>query len=118
MMDKLNENNVTQLDSWHHIDWKKVNANLKNLRQRIFVASRNKDHKKVKNLQKLMLSDHQWNCLSRVLGNLQARFLGGKGAARLPTYPTSRSTICSAVPLGTKLLVYLVPRQFNEKPDR
>jgi RNA-directed DNA polymerase len=51
----LSHKNVTTLNSWHEIDWQKVNASVKNLRHRIFVASREGDDKTVKNLQKLML---------------------------------------------------------------
>lgn len=51
----MSNKNVTPLNSWHEIDWQKVNASVKNLRHRIFVASREGDDKTVKNLQKLML---------------------------------------------------------------
>ncbi len=37
-MEKLSDKNVTPLNSWHEIDWQKVNASVKNLRHRIFVA--------------------------------------------------------------------------------
>ena len=45
--------NGAELKDWQEIDWFKVNEDVKNLRQRIFVASRNNDLKKVGNLQKL-----------------------------------------------------------------
>ena len=54
-MEELSYKNVTALNSWHEIDWQRVNANVKNLRHRIFVASREGADKTVKNLQKLML---------------------------------------------------------------
>lgn len=54
MRDKLNTN-VTELNSWHQVDWETVNTSVKNLRQRIYVASREGDRFKVKNLQKLIL---------------------------------------------------------------
>ena len=34
--------NVTELHSWQQIDWKATEASVKHLRQRIYVASRNK----------------------------------------------------------------------------
>ena len=51
----MSDKNVTTLNSWQEIDWQKVNASVKNLRHRIFVASRDGADKTVKNLQKLML---------------------------------------------------------------
>ena len=49
--------NVTSGDllDWHAIDWKRVYRRVKNLRQRIFRASRDGDLKKVRSLQRLML---------------------------------------------------------------
>jgi RNA-directed DNA polymerase len=48
--------NVTSgdLPDWHAIEWKRVYRTVKNLRQRIFRASRNGDLKKVRSLQRLM----------------------------------------------------------------
>jgi RNA-directed DNA polymerase len=40
---------------WHAVDWKRVYRHVKNLRQRIFRASRDGDLKKVRSLQRLML---------------------------------------------------------------
>ncbi len=40
---------------WNAIDWRKVEDDVRRLRQRIFTASRTGDLKKVRNLQKLML---------------------------------------------------------------
>jgi RNA-directed DNA polymerase len=49
--------NVTSGDllDWHTIEWKHVYRTVKNLRQRIFRASRDGDLKKVRSLQRLML---------------------------------------------------------------
>jgi RNA-directed DNA polymerase len=49
--------NVTSGDrvDWHSIDWKQVYATVKNLRQRIFRASRAGDLKRVRSLQRLRL---------------------------------------------------------------
>ena len=54
-MEKLEIDNVTELDNWHQIDWNKVNAKVRSLRERIFVASKKDNLKQVSNLQKLML---------------------------------------------------------------
>ena len=40
---------------WHAVDWRRVEDEVRRLRQRIFTASRTEDLKKVRNLQKLML---------------------------------------------------------------
>ena len=40
---------------WHAIDWRRVEDDVRRLRQRIFTASKAGDLKKVRNLQKLML---------------------------------------------------------------
>ena len=40
---------------WDAVDWRRVEGDVRRLRQRIFTASRNGDLKKVRNLQKLML---------------------------------------------------------------
>ena len=41
--------------SWQSVDWRRAEESVRRLRQRIFTASRAKDLKKVRNLQKLML---------------------------------------------------------------
>ena len=38
------ETNVTELHSWHQVDWKATEASVKPLRQRIYVASRNNQY--------------------------------------------------------------------------
>lgn len=43
---------------WNATDWRQVNRRVRNLRQRIFRASRENDLKKVRSLQKLMLRSH------------------------------------------------------------
>lgn len=40
---------------WNAIDWRKVERSVRNLRRRIFRASKEGDHRKVRSLQKLML---------------------------------------------------------------
>jgi RNA-directed DNA polymerase len=40
---------------WNAIDWRKVEKSVNNLRRRIFWASKEGDHRKVRSLQKLML---------------------------------------------------------------
>ncbi len=46
-----------ELKDWQLIDWKYVNNAVQNLRQQVFVASRDNDLKKLGSLQKLALWD-------------------------------------------------------------
>ena len=41
---------------WHAVDWRRVEDDVRRLRQRIFTASKAGDLNRVRNLQKLMLS--------------------------------------------------------------
>ena len=41
--------------NWYDVDWDRVEDDVRRLRQRIFAASRDGDHQRVRNLQKLML---------------------------------------------------------------
>jgi RNA-directed DNA polymerase len=58
--------NVTSGDrlDWHAIEWKRVYRTVKNLRQRIFRASRDGDRKKVRSLPRLMLRSRANICES------------------------------------------------------
>ena len=60
--------NVTSGDAvdWHSINWKHVYRTVKNLRQRIFRASRENDLKHVRSLQRLML-----RCQANVLESVR-----------------------------------------------
>lgn len=50
--------------NWNAINWRQVQRNVRNLRQRIFRASAEGDHRKVRSLQKLMLRSHSNRLLS------------------------------------------------------
>src|SRR5579859_2253169 len=57
--------NVTERPTdWNNIDWKKANRQVRNLRQRIFRASREGNLKKVRALQRLMLRSYSNTLLS------------------------------------------------------
>jgi len=43
---------------WNAVNWRQANRNVRNLRQRIYKAERQGDHRKVKSLQKLMLQSY------------------------------------------------------------
>ena len=54
-----NTANVSQrMEGWHSINWYNAHANIRNLRRRIFKATQNRDWKRVRNLQKLMLRSY------------------------------------------------------------
>ena len=55
MSDSSRSNGPTEPTDWNAIDWRKTNRLVRNLRQRIFRATRENDLKKVRSLQKLLL---------------------------------------------------------------
>jgi len=57
-------NGTEKSTDWNCVNWRKVNRQISNLRQRIFRASQTGDHKKVRSLQKLMLCSHANTLLS------------------------------------------------------
>ncbi|MEH6379002.1 reverse transcriptase N-terminal domain-containing protein [Streptomyces sp. KLMMK] len=65
--------------NWHRIDWARHEADVKRLRQRIFVASERGDKKQVHNLQKLMLRSYSNTLVStrRVTQQSQGRRTAG-----------------------------------------
>jgi RNA-directed DNA polymerase len=54
MSDTRRSNGPTEPTDWNAIDWRKANRLVRNLRRRIFRATRENDLKKVRSLQKLM----------------------------------------------------------------
>src|SRR5262245_24858244 len=89
--------NVTSGDTvdWHAIDWKRVYRTVKNLRQRIFRASRNGDLTRVRSLQRLMLHSKA-NALASVRRVTQMNH--GKATPGIDhvvvTTPAEREALC------------------------
>jgi RNA-directed DNA polymerase len=89
--------NVTSGDrvDWHAIDWKHVYRTVKNLRQRIFRASRDGDLTRVRSLQRLML-----RCRANVYESVRrvTQVNDGKGTPgvdqQLVTTPEERGRLC------------------------
>jgi RNA-directed DNA polymerase len=54
-MQIVSVNEAKERTDWTTVNWRQVNRCVRNLRQRIFRASRDNDHRKVRSLQKLML---------------------------------------------------------------
>jgi RNA-directed DNA polymerase len=90
--------NVTSGDQvdWHAIDWKHVYRTVKNLRQRIFRASRDGDLKRVRSLQRLML-----RCRANVLESVRRVTQVNQGKdtpgvdQKLATTPEARGRLCT-----------------------
>jgi RNA-directed DNA polymerase len=80
---------------WHAIDWKQVYRTVKNLRQRIFRASRAGDLKRVRSLQRLML-----RCRANVFASVRrvTQVNAGKDTPgvdqRLILTPEERGRLC------------------------
>jgi RNA-directed DNA polymerase len=51
-------NGTQRTTDWQSVNWRKANRVVKNLRQRIFRATRCQDWKRVRNLQRLMLKSY------------------------------------------------------------
>lgn len=64
---------------WDAVDWRMVEAQVRQLRQRIFKASQAGDSKRVRNLQKLMLRSRA-NTLLSVRGSRSATLAGQRPA--------------------------------------
>jgi RNA-directed DNA polymerase len=90
--------NVTSGDvvDWQAIDWKRVYRTVKNLRQRIFRASRTGDLTRVRSLQRLMLKS-QANALESVRRVTQMNC--GKSTPGIAhvvvTTPEERGALCT-----------------------
>jgi RNA-directed DNA polymerase len=57
-------NGTKRSTEWTNVNWRKVNRQVRNLRQRIFRATQTGDFNKVRSLQKLMLRSHANTLLS------------------------------------------------------
>lgn len=51
-------NGTQRTTDWQSVNWRKANRIVKNLRQRIFRATRCEDWKRVRNLQRLLLKSY------------------------------------------------------------
>lgn len=83
-----------EVSDWASIDWRRVEDDVRRLRQRIFTASQAGDLKKVRNLQKLMLRSRASTLLSvrrvtEVNAGRKTAGIDGK-AALLPRANTTR----------------------------
>ena len=65
-------------DEWKTIDWKKVERYVGRIQGKIFLATTNKEHKKLKNLQKLARRSYKWKVGSMSPMNPELRDLWSK----------------------------------------
>ena len=86
---------VGEVPAWHAVHWKPVHRIIKNLRQRIFRASKSGDLKKVRSLQRLMLK-----CRANVLESVRRVTQMNQGKATpgvdgvVVTTPQARTALC------------------------
>ena len=101
---------------WQAIEWKRVYRRVKNLRQRIFRASRNNDLTRVRSLQRLML-----RCQANVMESVRrvTQMNQGKdtpGVDRvIVTTPEERGRLCDQLSQLTLHQVYPVRRVYIPK---
>lgn len=57
-------NGTTEQTDWRSVDWRKAERAVRNLRERIFKATKEGDYRKVRSLQKLLLRSHSNTLLS------------------------------------------------------
>jgi RNA-directed DNA polymerase len=75
---------------WRQTDWRRVEDDVRRLRQRIFTASKAGDLKKVRNLQKLMLR-------SRANTLLSVRRVTERNAGRMTVLPRTARTLAAVL---------------------
>ena len=103
---------------WEAVDWPKVEADVRRLRQRIFTASQAGDLKKVRNLQKLMLRSRA-NALVSVR-RVTERNAGRKTAGvdgTVVVSATGKAALADQVHHGTTWTVLPVKRVYIPKAD-
>jgi len=64
MPDENHANGTKKPTEWSNVNWRKINQQVRNLRQRIFRATQTGNFNKVRSLQKLMLRSHANTLLS------------------------------------------------------
>jgi RNA-directed DNA polymerase len=104
------------LPDWHAMEWKRVYRTVKNLRQRIFRASRDGDLKKVRALQRLMRRSRANICASvrRVTQVNHGKDTPGVDHI-LVTTPAERAALCQPLSRLDRHQVHPVRRVYSPK---
>src|SRR4051794_22098926 len=98
MSDTRRSNGPPGPTDWNAIDWRKANRLVRNLRQRIFRATRENDLKKVRSLQKLMLRSWSNTVLSVRRATQQNRGKETPGVDKvLVKTPTARGELVATM---------------------
>src|SRR5215471_12936811 len=98
MSDPGRSNGPTGPADWNAIDWRKANRLVRNLRQRIFRATRENDLRKVRSLQKLLLRSWSNLVLSVRRATQQNQGKNTPGVDRvLVKTPTARGKLVAAM---------------------
>src|SRR3954466_8001781 len=98
MSDTRRSNGPPGPTDWNAIDWRKANRLVRNLRQRIFRATREDDLKKVRSLQKLMLRSWSNTVLSVRRATQQNRGKETPGVDKvLVKTPTARGELVATM---------------------
>ena len=115
---QITANKTQGLTEWNAIDWRAVNRTVRNLRQRIFRASKEGDWKKVRSLQKLLLKSES-NILQgvrRVAQDSPGRKTAGVDGVSSPT-PTQRLEIAREIRANQPWNVKAVKRVYIPKAN-
>src|SRR4028119_1516084 len=118
-MRSLNSVNVTKRQTdWNAVNWRQTNRIVRNLRQRIFRATTEGNLKKVRSLQKLMLSNYSNILLSvrRVTQHNSGRYTPGVDKVVVKT-PTARCQLVDELTTYTPWQVHPVRRVYIPKAN-
>lgn len=112
-------NVTTRQTEWNSIDWKKHNRIVKNLRYRIFRASKEKDLKKVRSLQKLMMRSYANRVTSvrRMTQINRGKHTAGVDRVIVKT-PTARGQLIDSLSKVTPWKAKPVRRVYIPKADK
>ena len=96
---------------WRQVDWRRVEDDVRRLRQRIFTASKAGDLKKVRNLQKLMLRSHSNTLVS-------VRRVAERNAGRLTAGVDGEVVLTPQAKAGLADRVHRMTEPFKAMPVR
>lgn len=107
---QTNANVTERTNKWKNAEWRTIHSKVRNLRQRIFRATREKNWKLVRNLQKLMLRSYSNLLISvrRVTQTNKGKETPGMDKLVVKT-PKDRGILIEILELMTKFSLYYTP---------